>query len=286
MWCRCKVTTNKTSWGIGMDSFYSCVCTTLVCVWGLVMLSSVKAAMQQATPGTGVSGNASWCDGVNGLPGQISVSGTGKVLTAPDTATVSFVVSSTKDTAVAARDDAASVADKVLGALSQVNGITPRDLTTRNIDLSPQTNYSNGQSNITGYTYTLTYGVNVKNATGDFVSGIVDAIVRVGGDAVQLNGIQFSTSDALTAEKQAEARTLAVANAKTIAKQLAEELGVQLGPVLTLSESSGPGPQPRPVALAMQAGIARSAPVSTPVNPDDTAITVSVDVEYRICTRG
>lgn len=72
----------------------------------------------------------------------------------------------------------------------QVNGITSKDLTTRNIDLSPQTNYSNGQSNVIGYTYTLTYGVNINNATGDFVSGIVDAIVRVGGDAVQLNGIQ------------------------------------------------------------------------------------------------
>jgi hypothetical protein len=34
--------------------------------------------------------------------------------------------------------------------------------------------------------------------------------------------VQFSTSDALTAEKQAEARTLAVENAKAIAKQLAE----------------------------------------------------------------
>lgn len=74
--------------------------------------------------------------------------------------------------------------------LLQVNGIMPKDLTTQNVDLSPQTNYSDGQSRVVGYTYTLTYNVNINNATGDFVSGIVDAIVRVGGNAVQLNGIQ------------------------------------------------------------------------------------------------
>jgi uncharacterized protein YggE len=73
-----------------------------------------------------------------------------------------------------------------------VNGIDPQNLTTSGINLRPETSYDNGVSNITGYSYSLSYKATISNATGDAVSQIVDTAVRMGQDAVNIDSVQVT----------------------------------------------------------------------------------------------
>jgi hypothetical protein len=71
-----------------IDMTLPCLVALSAVVLCLVTVVKGSSAMKQTGAGSNVSNTSSWCDGQNGFPGQISLSGTGKVLVAPDTATV------------------------------------------------------------------------------------------------------------------------------------------------------------------------------------------------------
>lgn len=95
---------------------------------------------------------------------------------------------------------------------------------------------------VRGYTVSNTIRVQVKEI--DKLGPLLDKVVNSGSN--QINGIQFfvSNEDVL----KDEARKLAVANAKRKAALYAEAAGVELGKVLSITESSHGGG--RPVAMA------------------------------------
>ena len=101
---------------------------------------------------------------------------------------------------------------------------------------------------------------------------VIDAVVHAGGDAIRIEGISFSFAD--PARLLAEARKRAIADARDRAQQLVGGLGVELGNVISISESdpSG-GPAPRVFAAAAA------------VLPGESEITISVAVGYEIATK-
>lgn len=202
----------------------------------------------------------------------ISVSGEGRVATSPDMAMISLGVTTFGDTAALAMATNSEELAKVLANLTAA-GIEAKDIQTTGLMLNPNWSYdsSGGAGTINGYT--AMNMVNVRVRALDGLGGVLDAAVKDGANT--LNGLTFGVADPQPLND--EARKLAVADAKRRASLLAEAAGVTLGPILSISESSG-YTEPSPMFRAD----ASSAPGAVPVQGGEIAMTVSVSMTWDI----
>jgi len=88
--------------------------------------------------------------GTNNPEHTITVNGVGTVKVRPDVADVQLGIQITRDTAKAARDDAADAMNKVLAALREL-GIDDDDLRTSYVNVGPMYDYSTNSQRLIGY---------------------------------------------------------------------------------------------------------------------------------------
>jgi hypothetical protein len=199
----------------------------------------------------------------------ISVSGTGKILLAPDVADVTLGVTVQRNTVGAARDDAAQIMQAVIAALHAL-GIADADIKTTTLYVSPVYDYS-GQQRITGYQVSNIIAVHVRDLAD--LAGVIDDSVSAGVTDVQ--GVTFDVADRAAAERSA--REAAVRDARARADTLAATAGVTITGVASIAETTS-APWPWPMA-----GFARDeAAASTPVQPGTAELTITVAVVYLI----
>jgi len=199
----------------------------------------------------------------------ISVSGTGRVILAPDVADLRIGVSVQRATVRAARADAA------IAALKKV-GLADADVQTSGITLQPQYDYSNGAApRLIGYQFSNSLTVTVRKL--DVLGDAIDDALAAG--ATSLDSVTFRVDDETKAE--AQARTAAMADAKTKAQALASAAGVSIQGVSSITESIAPIPYPV-VYDRGAAGAAVDKQVSTPVQPGTNEVSVTVAVAYLI----
>ena len=105
----------------------------------------------------------------------------------------------------------------------QINGVSPDNVTTASISVSPNTMYNStdGTSTTVGYTFTQYLTVSLSNLTGDLLSEVLDTAVRTGGNNLTVSSVSFSLSPGLSYNKTREARQQAAADAKATAAQYA-----------------------------------------------------------------
>jgi uncharacterized protein YggE len=212
--------------------------------------------------------------GPGDLAASITVPGQGTVRVVPDVADLRLGVVSTRPTATEARAAAAATMQAVLDAITAA-GLERRDLRTTLVGLDAVRDYSSERGpTVTGYQ--LTNAVEATIRAIDAVGGVIDAALAAG--ATSMDGLSFRPADPTAA--LAEARRLAVADARARAETLAAEAGVRLGPVVAIVEGGAlpPGP-PRPVA-AFRAKAEMD--VATPVEAGTSELTIAVTVSFAI----
>lgn len=204
---------------------------------------------------------------------RISVPGHGAVRVAPDIAEIRLGVVTVRPTASDARTAAATTMDALLAAL-RAGGVAGRDLRTSLLSLDAVRDYADGSPRITGYQLANVVEATIRSI--DAVGALVDA--ALGAGATSLDGLTFRLED--PTEALAEARRLAVADARRRAATLAAEAGVAVGGVLTIVEGAGfaPGP-PHPVALLRAKD---AASMTTPVEAGTSELSVELSVEFAI----
>ncbi len=201
------------------------------------------------------------------------MTGTGRVLIAPDLADVRLGVAITKPTVKAARQASAEVMTKVIARLKAL-GISGADIQTTILSLQPNYSYPSGASpKVTGYQLSNAIAITVRDI--DKAGDAIDAALAAG--ATTLDGVSFRVDDQAKAE--AKAREAAMSEAKAKAETLARGAGVSLGGVASISEVSAPVPYPIYDAYR---GAAVDKAVSTPVEPGTNEISVTVSVSYLI----
>ena len=207
---------------------------------------------------------------------SVHVTGIGSVTGEPDIATLYLGVSVEKETVEEAREEAASAMTAVIDALKD-NGIADRDIQTENFSIYPQYDYTDMGRVLRGYRVNNTVNARVRELEN--LSDIIDDASTAGGDIVVINSIEFMIED--PTPLQAQARALAVEDAKAKAETLAEASGVTLGKPITITETSrSAGP---PIAFAEAAEFAAdSARTSTPIQAGELTVTVNVTVVYEI----
>jgi hypothetical protein len=238
-----------------------------------------------------------WLIGLSLLPGvvwasvaddepesTITVTGTGRISAAPDTAEINVGVITQAPKA----QDALQANNEAMATLiRQVSerGVASKDIQTTRIEVQPR--YSQPRPRGPGavaepdqefvpriVAYQVTNTVHVRSRDLGKLGVILDAVVQAGAN--QIYGISFGVDNP---EKLLdEARKRAVADAGRKARQLADEAGVVLGSPLRIAELGGIAPTPpilaRGRAFAMESAV--------PVSPGEQEMSVSVQVIYRI----
>jgi uncharacterized protein YggE len=278
--------------------------TKLVLALGLVIIIAVLAFALVARDTTGgvAAGQQLLTNSDTSNQQGIWVSGEGEVTVTPDIAILNLGVSAQASTVADAQSQAATAMNKVMSALTS-NGVDQKDIQTQYFSIQQVTNpippiptptpylppeTSNGPANGTSTVmpikppvqpttgYEITNMVTVKIRAINNTGAIIDAAVAAGDDLLTIDGVTFSVDQ--PNQYYAQARQLAMNDAKAKANQLAELAGVTLGNVTYISESSST-PVVYPEAFSAQ-GATSSA--TTPINPRQTDITVDVQVAYAI----
>lgn len=201
----------------------------------------------------------------------ISVTGEGKASGTPDVVVLTLGVSVLAPTVKEARDQAAEGMTRVIDSL-QDNGVEEKDIQTSQFSIYPEYDYRNDQQTLRGYR--LSNIVTAKLRDIDRTSDALDAVTEAGGDMTQVQSISFTIDD--PDELRDLAREEAVADAKVKAERLAELSGVDLGKVISISESFSVPPIP----MAREADLAEAP--STPIEPGEMDVTLNVEVVYAI----
>ena len=170
----------------------------------------------------------------------ITVSGEGKVDAKPDLATVSVTIRENAKTTKEAQD---KVAKKWAMASVEIKKLVDdKDIKTNNYQTYPKYVYLNtGKSYIESYEVSQTIDIKVRKT--DDVAVVLDVLAKSGINEV--SGPNFTIDK--PEDLQDEARGLAIADAKSKAAKLANQLGVDLGRIVSYSEDGGGGHNP-PVA--------------------------------------
>jgi uncharacterized protein YggE len=195
----------------------------------------------------------------------VVTSGDATVSRKPDLAILYVGVESKESTASAAQQDLAGKAAKLI-ARAKALGIPDKEINTSNYSVSP--NYTPNTGTVDGYRASETLVLKWHNV--DTTGKALDGLVQQGG-ATQIS-VSFGLADPKAA--QAEARKLAIADARSRAQAMASAAGVQLGKVLRVSDLTVSG---YPSAGYSIKAADAAVPTQVPVGQLDVQITVEVD---------
>jgi len=221
----------------------------------------------------------------------IAFTGHGEVKAVPDIAGIYFTVEESKDTQTAASDEVNTKTKKVLDFLKS-SGVGEKDIKTEGYNSYPK--YSSpencpvyydsrlmfpcptGEAKIVGYT--VSQSVSVKIRKVDDASKIIDGINKIG--VTNMSGPNFTIDD--EDELKAEARRKAIEDAKSKARALAKDLGVNLGKIASFSES---GYYPMPYAMGgaykLDSAVEQAIPPQVPKGENTISSDVTITYEIR-----
>lgn len=226
---------------------------SILAVLALVLVAAMPAAAQSAPANTiTVTGSAV----VNGTPDQASID-----------LGVDVFAKSVSDSFATANNTLRDINDALLAL-----GIAQEDIQTSNLSVYSTTRYTPEAGDEAGYQISNTVSVTIRDV--DQVDAVIDAAINAG--ATNMYGLNFSIKDAAPLETQA--RAAAVQQAQARAAELAGLLGVELGNVVSISETYGGTPVFAADMRAQAEGMGGGAFVT----PGTSSVNVDVTLTFEI----
>jgi hypothetical protein len=204
----------------------------------------------------------------------IVVSGEGKVTAIPDIATIDLGTTTDRSTVAEAQKENTRIMNAVIQKLGELS-VEKKDVQTQNYSISPRYDYNEGRTTLRGYTVSQNLHVKIRNL--DRVGDIIGAAGALGVN--QIGGISFTIDE--PEKLKAEARELALKNAKAKADALAKVVGIKLRRVVSFQES-GSEPYPMPMYGLAKADMAMGMGGGPSVEAGSTDVVVNATVTYEI----
>lgn len=201
----------------------------------------------------------------------ISISGSAEKKMTPDTASLSIGVVVRSPTANEASVQNAALMNAVITELKKM-GLEDKEIRTSYVSIDPVYDYT---STPTIVAYSASNTVQVTTKMLENVSAMIDRSTAAGAN--QIGGVTFSVSDEQQATLRSELFQAAVADARSKADELASGLGLEIVGVQTASVSDVASVQP----IYREAPVAEAAG-STPIQPGETTVSLSVQVTYIV----
>ena len=217
------------------------------------------------------------CGTAPAQPGTLNVSGNGTVYLTPDIAYVTLGVHTEDPDLASGVSKNNTQAQALVDALKKA-GIAAKDIQTSNFSVY---NNNNGQTVdkttgqvISGSYYSVDNTVTVTVRDLSHLGSILSTAVNSGAN--NINSISFDVADKTAAMQQA--RQKAMANASSLATELAKTANVQLGGIQNITYSDN---SPMPY-FGVGGGGASAPNASVPIQPGQTQISVTVSVTYAL----
>jgi len=225
-----------------------------------------------AVPNTGnnplaMMNGSTLLSGFSGATRHLDVNASGAVSAAPDQATIQLGVTSQAASAAAALTQNSTDTAAVIASVVAL-GVAEKDIQTSNFSVYPT--YDTTGTRITGYQVNNSVTVTIRDLVK--AGPLLDQVVQAGAN--NITGLNFSISD--TSALVEEARTRAFDAAKAKAESMAKAAGVELGEILSVTESSQ-NPQVYPMAK-----VAMDAVAGAPIQAGTQDVTVDVSIVYAL----
>ena len=163
---------------------------------------------------------------------ELAVVGEGKVEVVPDTAYIDAGITVDKAASVAeAQKKINEVNNRIINALKEI-GIEKVDIKTSNYSIYPNYKYENNDNKLDGYNGSATIEIKVRDP--QMASKVIETATTAGANQIQ--GSRFVVDKPELYRE--EARNTAIENAKEQAQKLAKSLGIKLGKITNIVESS------------------------------------------------
>ncbi len=177
----------------------------------------------------------------------ISVSGKGEVLAKPDIASFTFSIVESGKTAKDAQDKATKKGNDTIAVIKSM-GVEDKDIKTTSYNIYPKYEYSPSICNqyscpptkqvITGYEVNQSIEVKIRQ-----IDKAGEALAKIGEMNVSnISGISFVIDD--EEKLKAEARELAIKDAREKSKKLSKDLGVKIKKITSYYEDIPYNPSP------------------------------------------
>jgi uncharacterized protein YggE len=200
----------------------------------------------------------------------VSVSATGWVTAEPDVASITAGVVTDADTAKDAIARNSAIMAKVIDGLKAA-GIAAKDMYTAQLDVAPRyTQAKEGRApTINGYRVSNEVRLTVRdvNRLGD----LLDRAISLGANEIREIAFDVAEPEPL----QDEARKQAMDNARRLGELYAKAAGVQLGPVLRITEGPAGLPQVR-------RHHSRRLKAAVPIEAGTLRVGIQVNVVYAL----
>lgn len=216
----------------------------------------------------------------------ITVSGTGKVTTSPDTVIISVAVETENTDSQKAQKENADKMSQCINALKSI-GITDSEMKTTGYSMY---SYKSGSDSIFGGDKTIYHvrnTVQIKTSQIDLAGKIIDTATSNGANNV--NSVRFTLSDEKSQEMREQALKAAVAQARADADAVASAMGISIVGVYYVNVDSSYTPMVyaetamyKNAAMVAGSGMDEAVMRSTPIESSDVDVTASVSVAYII----
>ncbi len=205
---------------------------------------------------------------------ELAVVGEGKVEVTPDTAYVDTGITVDKASSVVeAQKKINETNNKIINALREI-GIEKADIKTSNYSIYPSYKYENSGNKIDGYNGNATIEIKVRNP--QMVSRVIETVTSAGANQIQ--GSRFVVDKPELYRE--EARNTAIKNAKDQAQKMAKNLGIKLGKITNIVESS-PNDQIYSKSLPISGGGGIVESSSANIEPGSQTITSVVTLYFE-----
>jgi len=205
---------------------------------------------------------------------RVIVFGEGSANVTPDYAQIRSGVTSNGKTAKEATDANSKLIAAVTAALLN-SGVEQKDIRTSRFSAQPlYVHQQNAEPKFSGFSATNQLTVTIRQIAK--LGDILDRLVTAG--ATDVGAIEFLQSD--PAQALDGARQAAIADARHKAELYAQAAGLNLGPVVWITEDIGSGNAPSSPLAAKRVAGAAAMPV--PISPGEDTLRVVIAVGYGI----
>ena len=218
-------------------------------------------------------------------PAKLTVTGIGDASAKPDIAQFSFSVHAEGADAATAQTQSATAINAIMKYLKD-QSIADKDIKTENYTLNPKYKYMQkpcvfggvcppSEQTPDGFEVSQTISVKVRKI--DTAGVLLTQVGTLG--ATDISGLNFIVDDEEAVK--AQARDLAIMDAKAKAQKLADSLGVHLIRIISFTENSGEG-YPMYSAPMAELAVGNKAAVAPSIPAGENKITSNVAITYEI----
>jgi len=210
----------------------------------------------------------------------ITVSDTGEIYAKPDLGITSFSVKTEKKTVAQAMTENTQKMNQIIDSMKDL-GVEEKDLKTTTFNIYPRYDYINtitfdrGKRVLAGYEITQSLQVKIRDL--DKIGQIIESATDAGAN--QVGNLSFTIDNEDEFKKQA--REEAINKAKIKAKELADQLGVNLVRIVSFNESRQPPIYYDNYAVKEAIGIGGGGEIPQ-IETGENKIEVSVSITYEI----